>query len=468
MATPDSPGVLLDHARDKIAVLDGQGRFTYVNAALRRITGREPSSLVGESAFESIHPEDRERVRATFEQTVAGEQPAESTTAYRFRTADGSWVWFESRMSDVPDEGLNGYVVSSRDVTDRVRARRKWEAATTRLAELSAATSEVLWMFDPDWSELLFVNSAYDEVYGQPAERLEGNPQAFLDTVHPQDLPAVTDAMKRVAAGESLDMEYRVTRDDRSDVWVWVQAEPIRENGEVVRIAGFSRDVTERRRRERQLRVMDNLLRHNLRNDMSVVLGNAELIAEETPGAADRTAVIRRTGEALLESAEKEREVIDLLTEGTPPGPVRVEEAVRNSTAAVRERFPEATVTRSLPERSDSVVATAVRRLQAAVTELLENAVLHSTSTEPTVSVEVTVGQEDVNITVEDDAPPIPDMEADVLRGSHEMDDIYHSSGLGLWLVYWVVELSDGEVTVTPADATGPNRVCVDLPRHRD
>jgi signal transduction histidine kinase len=43
------------------------------------------------------------------------------------------------------------------------------------------------------------------------------------------------------------------------------------------------------------------------------------------------------------------------------------------------------------------------------------------------------------------------------------MSDIYHSTGLGLWLVYWVVELSDGHVAVEER-ADGGNRVVVHLP----
>ncbi|TKX82604.1 histidine kinase, partial [Halorubrum sp. SS5] len=75
--------------------------------------------------------------------------------------------------------------------------------------------------------------------------------------------------------------------------------------GEVVRITGFTKDVTDRRRRERQLVVMDNLLRHNLRNDLNIVLGTAEELEDEVPGSAEHTAVIRRVGESLLDTAQK-------------------------------------------------------------------------------------------------------------------------------------------------------------------
>ena len=55
-------------------------------------------------------------------------------------------------------------------------------------------------------------------------------------------------------------------------------------------------------------------------------------------------------------------------------------------------------------------------------------------------------------------------MEASVLTGDHEMDALYHSSGLGFWLIYWVIELSEGSIAVE-AREDGGNRIRVTLPK---
>jgi len=273
MAHTASLGVLLDHAQDKIALLDDDGRFTYVNNAARRILGYEPDDLVGTSTFDYVHPDDVETVRERFAEVIASDDYSAGTVNYRFRAADDSWVWLESRMSNVTDDRLDGYVVSSRDVTDRERAKQEYQALSTRLSELSATTSDVLWLFSGDWSELLFVNPAYESVFGQPTETIERDPEAFLDVIHPDDRPAVREAMACLVDGQSVDMEYRVDAATEYRNWVWVQAEPIIEVDDVVRIAGFVRDITDRRRRERQLSVRDTLLSHNVRNDMVVIIG---------------------------------------------------------------------------------------------------------------------------------------------------------------------------------------------------
>jgi len=453
-------GVLADHSQDKIAVLDENGTFRYVNAAVKHILGYDPEELVGESAFGYLHPDDRSKVQSIFEETVESEAFIERTTAYRFRASDGSWVWMESRMSNLTDSELDGYVVSSRDVTARIEAEREHRETTAQLEELAAVSSDVLWMFTGDWSELLFVNPAYEAVYGRPVAELEADPTAFLDTIHPDDVDAVEEAMASLSAGREIDIEYRVNPEQDYDVWVWVRGQPIRKDGEVVRLAGFTRDITRRHRRERQLYVMDNLLRHNLRNDMNVILGAAEMIEEAAPEVADRAEVIRQTGSDLLASAEKERDIIDFLVSDAKPTQVDLVETVDVAVATISERFPAATVNCTLP---DSASASAVDNLDIVVVELVENAIRHSDNDRPTVSVTVEERTETTELVVADECPPFPDNEMNVLTGEQEMSDVYHSTGLGLWLVYWSVQLSNGDIAVDRTRNSG-NRIRIALP----
>jgi PAS domain S-box-containing protein len=457
------PDGLLDYTRDKVAVVDEQGAFTYVNDAVEGLLGYDPETLLGTNAFEYIHPEDRPEVRRVFARTVGSEEAEQVTGEYRFRGADGTYVWLESRMSNLTDERIDGYVVSSRDVTERVEAERERRETATRLAELAAATTDVLWLFDSDWSELLFVNAAYDDVYGGSIAELEADPTSFLDTVHPEDREAVEEAMAALSAGTPIDVEYRVQLDG-DDQWVWVRGQPIVEDGEVVRVAGFSRDVTDRRQRENQLYVMDNLLRHNLRNDLNVILAAADLAEAQAPEIAERTATIHRVGENLLATAEKERDVIDLLTGDRNLTRVDLPAVVESAVERIGERYPNAGIEVLVPATGE---AYAVETIGNAVDEVLENAIRHSEDDRPAVSVtveDVDDGRSDeVAVVVTDDCRAIPDNEVAVLTGEHDRDDLHHSTGLGLWLVYWSTELSDGTVAVESTE--DGNRVTICLPR---
>ena len=443
MAEQAATTVLLDYTQDKISVVDADGRFRYVNDAARQLLGFDPEQLLGTNAWEYVHPEDRDRVRTTFEHVIEQENYSEVSGTYRHETADGSWVWLESRLSNLTDAVLDGYVVSSRDVTERVEAKRQREESDRRLREIAEKTSEVLWVFDADWSEVLFCNERCETVYGLPSSELESDPTKFLNCIHPEDVPTVKEAMKTLSEGNAVDIEYRVNPDTEYSNWVWVQGEPIVEDGDVVRHVGFARDITDRRRRERQLAVMDNLLRHNLRNDMNAIIANAELIeANPEENTAGRAAVIRRVGQQLIESAEKQRQIIDLLEDPDCPQELSLPSVAEDAVRTLHERYPELTIGTDF----DAVRARALPQVELAIFELLDNAFRHAQTPSPRPTVRTRRAGDTAELVVEDDCPPIPEDEYRVLTGEQEMTATYHSSGLGLWLVYWVVDLSDGEI----------------------
>jgi PAS domain S-box-containing protein len=369
-------------------------------------------------------------------------------------------------MSNEPALGSDKYVVSCRDVTARHEAERERRQTNERLAHIAEHTKDALWLFSADWSELLFINSAYEELWGRSVADLEADPTDFLRGVHPADRDAVRACMEQVSAGTSVDLEYRVNADTGYQTWVWVQGYPITaSDGRVSEVVGFARDITDRHERERQLLVMDRLLRHNLRNDMNIIRGHATQAGERGGAAVDADlAQIRRTSDRLMRTVEKERDIVALLTNDAQPGGVDLVATVETLVDRVRETYPDATVTLTLPE---TATVRGVPKLPLALYELLENAVEHAAVAAPTVSVTVTVDEDEgtVTLAVADDCPPIPIQEIRVLRGERDVRSVYHGSGLGLWLVHWAVKRSSGSLEFNTAAETG-NTVLVTLDRH--
>ncbi|MFB6171716.1 MAG: PAS domain S-box protein [Haloarculaceae archaeon] len=162
------------------------------------------------------------------------------------------------------ESGTDQYAILANriaNVVEQYRAQVAAERSERRLRELAENTPDVRWMFSTDWGDLLFVNSAYETVYGRPVDDLEGDPTTFLEAVHPDDRAAVEDAMATLADGAPVELEYRVNPDEDFQRWVWVHGKPIRdETGEVVRIVGFSRDVTDRKEREHDLERVETMV----------------------------------------------------------------------------------------------------------------------------------------------------------------------------------------------------------------
>jgi PAS domain S-box-containing protein len=483
MDTTGFEGTLLDHAVDIIVVLDRNGEFRYANAAVERVLGYDPASLVGRNALELIHPEERAAVVDVFGRLVAADADVEMTdwTEFRYRAAGGSYTWLAARMSSQPSASSGGYVVSCRDVDARRRAERERRRAREQLLHIAEHTDDVLWMFSADWEELLFVNSAYEELWGRSTGALERDPGDFLRGIHPSDRESVRRAMGRLSAGESVDITYRVNAERDFGTWVWVQGHPIADDdGTVTHVVGFARDVSERRERERQLLVMDRLLRHNLRNEMNVILGHAEEVRTSGGEAVDADVDrIVEAGERLLRTVDKERDVVALLTDTREPEVLDVVRLVEDACEQVSEAYPAATVETTLPGAATGAEARtepkpeagaeprtsvrAVPRLALAVAELLTNAIEHATDDAPTVWVDLDVGTERVEIGVVDECPAIPLQEIRVLRGERDVRSLYHGSGLGLWLVYWAVDRSGGDLDFEPTERG--NTVTVTLDR---
>jgi len=169
----------------------------------------------------------------------------------------------ESVASDAISNGVTDVfrrdtAVARRDLlANRIRLlvehHRSTELASRtrqQLTELAEQSSELLWVFSGDWTEIQFVNSAYETLYGRSVESLQTSPDEFMTAIHPTDQDRVIQSMQRVSAGESVELEFQITRPDGEQRWVRAKAQPIVEDGTVARIVGASRDITERKRCE--------------------------------------------------------------------------------------------------------------------------------------------------------------------------------------------------------------------------
>jgi len=183
------------------------------------------------------------------------------------------------------ESGTSQYDVLANRIINAVEQQRTREEASyadERLWTIAENTNDSLWMFNADWSELLFVNSAHEEIWGQSLDNLREDPTSFVENVHPEDRDRVKEAMAHLSAGESIDIEYRVNETENFGRWVWVKGKPVFDDAEEVKwIVGFTRDDSGRKEREREHQQYEMYLEHV--NDVITVFDMNGEIRYESP-----------------------------------------------------------------------------------------------------------------------------------------------------------------------------------------
>lgn len=222
------------------------------------------------------------------------------------------------------------------------------------------------------------------------------------------------------------------------------------------------RDVTDLRESEQRLEVANRVLRHNLRNEMNIILGYAEQLEKRLEGedAADARQ-IRAAAEALLELGEKARQMSHLgELDDSLATSLDVVDELEEIIAEFRAEHPTVTIEVDAPERAP-VRLGARAPFVIAIQNVLENAAEHNDADEPRITVRVRTVGDDVRVTVSDNGEGIPEMEREVLESGTE-SQMLHSQGLGLWLTYWCVTVSNGTLTIE-TDQVGTT-VAMDFP----
>jgi PAS domain S-box-containing protein len=437
---------VIENVRDMVYVLDEAGRFQLVTEALAdwlgygraELTGRHPRAVLDDESVEAFARQIRDLHDAGGGGTIRME-----TTLY---TADGEERPVEIEVSLIDEAGFRGTAGVVRDRTELEQTREELRDERDRFSYLfnNLPDAVVETEFTDDAPLVRSVNPAFTDVFGLDRRTV------LDDELNEYILPPGDDARdeaerldRQGAEGETVQAEIRRRTADGFRDFLFRGVPYRRDDGRVWSF-GIYTDITEQKERERRLEVLNRVLRHNLRNDLTVVLGLADELHERTDDETHRDLLSRllRKAEQIASLSDRAREIErSVRRDDADTTPIDVAE-VADSVATRYAREYEASVDISVPE---SAVMAADGRLGRVVGELVENSLEHAGAA-PAVSVDVEPTPETVSVTVADDGPGIPDHELDVLTGNEPITQLSHGSGLGLWLVIWVVESYGGTV----------------------
>ncbi len=441
---------VMENVQDMVYVADEDGRFSLVTDPLATWLGVDRADLVGRPVAAALADPDAldEAVDAVGDGTDSRVLEAD------FERADGTSLPAEVEVSSLPaDETVSGTVGVVRDRTELVETREQLETQRDRFTYLfDNLPDAVVEATHADGEPVVTaVNDAFTDVFGYDAATISGEP--LNDFVLPDDDYENGRALdRRAAEGETVQSEVRRRTADGYRDFLF-RGIPYDTGDGTVNSFGIYTDITEQKERERRLQVLNRVLRHNLRNDLNVVLGYAEMIAARVD---DDT--VDEWAETLIETAsevaslgDRARSLDRTMREGSlRDHEVDLGSVVDAAVSEYRREHPDARIETDV----DDLRVVGDGRIELALTELLENSVEYGGEG---VHVRVATDRSDgrVALRVDDDGPGIPDYERSVVDESSEITQLEHGSGLGLWIVRWVADSCGGRLRFEESDLGG-------------
>jgi PAS domain S-box-containing protein len=303
-------------------------------------------------------------------------------------------------------------------------------------------------LYDPETGAIIDSNSQLESIMGYPVDRLReipierytGNTYSFseADFVH---------RLRASATGDPQRFNWRIKRGDGELIWTRIRLSQY-PSGSQGRVFAEIRDITDYYDTSHRAELFWRILRHNLRNEATIIRGNATRIKDitESDSVSSAAQTIRSRATELGDIAESVKE-IEQAVDSTDTQRVyqNVAVAVEEAAATVRTNHPAAEIT--IGEREE-MWAHVDKAFDAALAHGLDNAIVYNETTEPVVRVEIgpspNTGRIDIRIS--DRNPPIPDAEIKPLFAHEEATSTSHGSGVGLFVMKWCIESLGGEI----------------------
>ena len=439
----------LDALDDVFYLVNTDGELTRWNEQLRTITGYDDSQLEGMDAVNLFPKEDRERIADGIQRGLKGGDDAVEADLL---TTDGRRMLHEftgARLTD-EDGALIGLVGIGRDIMQRKERERRLR--TFREAVENAGRM-IYWMDKHGTVE--YANPTLETQLGCDASGLVGKSRFPL--VHRAESETVAETMSEtLARGETWQSELTLNRDDGEQRTVTQTVKPVYDGEDIERLIGVAGDVTQKRRQEQQLSVLQRILRHDLRNNLNVVLlsvqiakreATEESVRQQLEGAErtiDETLSLSRKVKQFqqaFEGGDVEHKIVDLV------------EVTREQLATLRAEQTDVEVEVNISETARVVT---IELIERAIRNVLRNAVEHNDA--DTVQIEITLRRRpdegEVELRIADNGPGIPDETVEVLSAEQE-EQVKHLSGFGLWAVQWVLTLSGGRLEFAENEPRG-------------
>lgn len=252
---------LVELTLDMIFMVDGKGRYTYVNPRFEKLTGYSLQDLIGRPFTCIVSPEAVESTITRFKQGIRGESmpPYEEDLIDRF----GERIPVEFLVTTLYDSEGNasGRLGIGRDITERRKSDNALRQLAADLARAQSLAHIGNWRFDLETGESLWSEEMF-RIFG--LEPRPGVPVRIRHKkyIHPDDYPRYRESLRAAFEGTMFEVEMRIMSTGDKVCYIFTRGEAeFDRNGKVKRLFGTTQDVTERVLAQMTLKAQSEQLR---------------------------------------------------------------------------------------------------------------------------------------------------------------------------------------------------------------
>ena len=275
--------LLLENASEVITIYEPDQRIRYMSSSVKAILGYQPDELVGTIDADRIHPEHH-HLYGIFFQRMKENPDAKVTVQYEYKAKNGNFIWIESVGANfMRNRDVLGYIVNSRDITERKRAEHEQRLRSKMLA-LSQNSPDLITRLEQ--GSISYINPVIEAYTGRTPDNFIGKKinETELDTFLLENWLSLVEQVNATQSKVITEMDFPSLFGKRM-----MQVNAIPEFDEWRRLESVlvvSHDITERKTVELEVHTKNKKIVESInyaRRIQNAIMPNMRLISRALP-----------------------------------------------------------------------------------------------------------------------------------------------------------------------------------------
>ncbi|MBB5622841.1 PAS domain S-box-containing protein [Pedobacter cryoconitis] len=279
---------LIQAGSDLTSIIDMDGKYRFLSESCISLLKIYPDKMIGKTAYDYIHPEDRERVVEQMNSLLEVERV--HIQPFRFLNGNNEWRWLTTTARNMlEDPAISGIVTNSTDITELININEELKLSNDRYKLMLKAADEAICDWDIQ-NDIAYWSVGFNEIFGYNLDVY--NNTLWSDNIFPDDreqaLKELNDAVKNPET-EVLHSEYRFLKANREVAIIHYRGIFLRDkDGNAIRSIGSYRDITaykenisQVQRQAMQLQEIAWTQSHKIRDSLAKIIGLVDLLKNE-------------------------------------------------------------------------------------------------------------------------------------------------------------------------------------------